>query len=442
MFLIPPVKAGAIPNEYSQDLSLNGTYIYNITQFDSHFTWWDIDWMNPSKGTAYTNPGGQIHVNITGFYNKSGADYSCIDNPIPHIGIKFLENQSNVLIANFSLNNISNSEVSMDLAIGYSSFLSGFIIPLNNLTRLKEQAYAQDTGGMAGIISIEETYNYIYFDFKQNTKAQNSTMIYDRHTGLLLWAKVENQYGPDLEIFLTNYSFAFENSYLYNVTEFDSHFTWWDIDWMSPSKGTAYTNPGGYIIVNFTGYYAKAGADYSCFDGPIPHLNITFYENQSILNLTVYNASNSEAAMDLTVGYSAFLSGFFMPVENITKLYEQAYAQDSGGMAADIQIKETNLTIKFTFFQDSKAQNSTMIYEKDTGLLLWSEVENQYGPDLEISIGVYTPWEEDEGGNNYTWDGTILGDPPFIPSFPIVLTLGISSFVILVLVRKTSKKRK
>lgn len=396
LFSIPPVRAnGTIPEQYSQKLELNNLYVYNVSQFDSILNWVKVDYSS-QKGIAYTNPGGQIIVNFTGFYDKEPIDmFNCMDNPIPYLDIKFLENQSNILVANLTLTNISNSEAAMNLAISYSNFKSGFLIPNDNFTKLSEKAYAQDIGGMAADIKVEETYNYIYFDFKQNLKYQNSSMLYEKKTGLLIWAKVQSFFGPDLEISLNNYSIEFEDPLLYNVSQFDSILQWYTVDYML-QKGIAYTNFGGLIIVNVTGFYDKEAIDtYNCFDNPIAYLNVSFFENRSnalIANLTLYNISNSEAAMNLAISYSNFRSGFIVPIDNLSKLKENAYAQNVGSYSASISAVETDLTIMLIFKQNNRAQNSTMIYEKRTGILLWSKVENKYGPDLEIMINGYVPW--------------------------------------------------
>ncbi|MBN1216943.1 MAG: hypothetical protein JXA99_16090, partial [Candidatus Lokiarchaeota archaeon] len=229
--------------------SLEKVYTYNISQFDSYFTWVDLDWVAPVKGTAYTNPGGQIKITLMQIGEKDPNDYSVFSGPSPYIDISFLENQSNTLIQNLTLTNIPNSEAAMNLALSYNSFLSGFLIPVNNLSQLKSQAAEQvsSSGYMPGTLNIEETNCSIKFDFRANDLSQNSTMLYDKWLGLLLWAKVENVYGPDLEINLIDGLFDQNLDSIYDLAQFDSYFTWVDLDWTAPVKGTAYTNPGGQI---------------------------------------------------------------------------------------------------------------------------------------------------------------------------------------------------
>ncbi len=202
---IPLNKATSNPIIENYFIS-NEEYIYNVTQFDSYFTWVGLNWMDPPKGYALTNPGGQIKINFTRFGDKDPYDYSVFSEPVPYINVSLFENVSNSLIVNFTENDISNSEVAMNLALSYNAFLSGFLIPVNNLTELKSQAIEQvsPTGFMEGTVDIVETNISILFDFRHKEGSQNSTMLYDKWLGILLWAKIENSLGPDLEIFLVN----------------------------------------------------------------------------------------------------------------------------------------------------------------------------------------------------------------------------------------------
>ena len=185
---------------------LNNEYTYNVTQFDSHFSWILLNFTSTNQ-TAFTNPGGQIKVNFTKFDVKDPDDFTVFSEPLPYINIKMFINESNNLVLNISLNSIPNSEASFNLAIGFNSFFSGFLIPIDNLTELKMQAneQASSTAFVPGTIDIKETSNTIKFTFKATDKSQNSTMKYNKTSGLLLWAKVENIYGPDLEIILSTY---------------------------------------------------------------------------------------------------------------------------------------------------------------------------------------------------------------------------------------------
>lgn len=204
-----------IPNSYYQNLNLNRTYIYNVSQFDSKFKWVNLSWV--PQGDAITNPGGQILVNFTGFYDDPLAmGASCFSNPIPYITISFMQNVTGMLVTNTTFYNVSNSEAGLSLAIGYNSFHSGFLIQINNLKNLKTLASDQvsDTGFLPGDFIFKEYDYMIEFIFKQDTKLQNSTMIYDKKTGILVYSMVQSIFGPDLEIQLGDYELNFQKTAL------------------------------------------------------------------------------------------------------------------------------------------------------------------------------------------------------------------------------------
>jgi len=202
-----------IPEKYSQKLDLNKSYIYNVTQCNSKFTWLNL-YYGPIANVT-TNPGGQIIANFTGFYNKDPAAFgkSCFNDPIPHINITFKENITGILVTNTTFHNISNSEAGLSLGIGYNSFHSGFLIQINDLENLKVLAEEQvnESGFMPGDFIFEE-YDYMFqFTFKQDNKNQNSTMIYDKTTGVLVYSKVEI-FSFKLEIYLNDYELNFQKT--------------------------------------------------------------------------------------------------------------------------------------------------------------------------------------------------------------------------------------
>ncbi len=204
----------SIPANYYQQLDLNRSYIYNVTQFDSKFTWVNLSW--DPQSDAITNPGGQIVVNFTGFYHDDPSAFaaSCFNNPIPYINISFIQNITGTLVTNTTFYNVSNSEAGLSLAIGYNIFHSGFLIQINNLENLTALAAGQvsDSGYMPGDFIFKE-YDYIVeFSFKQDNKYQNSTMIYDKTTGILVYSKVQSIFGPDLEIQLSDYELNFQKT--------------------------------------------------------------------------------------------------------------------------------------------------------------------------------------------------------------------------------------
>ena len=393
---IPIAKADtSIPVSYSQDLDINGTYVYNITQFNTEVGWYNF--AGGFEGNWKTNAGGQIKLNLTGFYDKDPYDWgNLFEDPIPWLDIEILEYNLGILSTNFTLNNRSNSEISRALTLGYNVFQPGFLIPNENLTYIKNSALGQaDPGGLydlAGEVNVEETHNFLYIGFDQIGGNQKTYMIYDKGTGLLVWAKT-SVFGYLLEIKSLN--FTLDDNFIYNVIQFNGATSWYNLTF--GFEGNWKTNTGGQIKLNLTGFYDKDPDDWgNIIDNPIPWFDIEILENSSgilLTNFTLTNRSNSELAWSLILGYNNFQPGFLLQIiNNLTKVKNLALGEASGGVNGIVSVEETQLTIKFSFDQIGGGQRTYMIYEKRTGLLLWanSSIESYL---LEMTLETYIPWE-------------------------------------------------
>jgi hypothetical protein len=361
-----------------------------------------------------------------------------------YMDVEFVKNDLGSLRSNHTFYNVSNGEAAFNILLGYNAFQSGFLIALNNITELKELALAQDSGFMLGTITVEETCNFVSFDFKQDSGAQNTTLIYDKITGLLVWAYTEmipitNPLGYKLEMSLTNYSLDLETLYIYDILKFGGAAFWYDWDFNYIDTWT--TNPGGLVTINFTGFYPRDinepnwSLDVFSLDIMRAWFDIEiFYKGYfgpigPIISLT--NISNREAALQMGIGFSAFQTGFLNPlIDNLTLLKEKALNAANLG---EVSIKETELTIGFYYDQIGGLEQSThLIYEKRTGLLLWvSTYINPYF--LEMSIEGFTPPQIEtlpEQPNNQ------------IPNFPPIIIVGIVATSIIVIILKLMRKIK
>ena len=406
---IKPASEIEIPASYYQELELNKTFIYNVTYWEpgAIISYWGYDWLQGNQGDMNASTGGQIHVNFTGFYSKNPSDDNVFSDPVPYINMTIFQNKDNLLIFNNTYANVSNSEAGYVLALCYNTFRAGFLIPVNNYDLIIAQAFAQDTDNfLACEVNINEYLYLIKIEFLQSNKNQNISLIYDKETGILVWAKVETIWNSaDFIIELLGYEMKFQEfnneysqemnfraPYIYNITKFDNYFTWVDLDFVPP-KGDVFANPGGQVIVNFTGFYTKHQNDTSSFSDPIPYIDISFYENRSnslFWNSTYYNVSCAEAAINLAIGYNNFNPGFLIPIDFTNRLKQLAYNQSQDGWwKASIIVEEFDFLIKFVFKQSNKYQNTTIIYDKNTGLLVFAKVENFFGPDLEFNLTGY-----------------------------------------------------
>lgn len=189
-------------------LDYSSGFEYNVLQFGGAVGWYNF---TPWPGNSYegdwkSNTGGQIIINLTGYFNKDPNDWgNVIDDPIPWFDIEVWENQSGILMTNFTLANRSNSEMGWAFTLGYNKFQSGFLIQIiDNLTRVKKLALEEASGFVSGLVSIEESALTLKITFDQIGGGQNTNMIYEKWTGLLLWANTSiGSYF--LEMVLDNY---------------------------------------------------------------------------------------------------------------------------------------------------------------------------------------------------------------------------------------------
>ena len=381
LLTIPNVKADAsIPSNFYDNLDTDSIYVYNVTKFGGDLNWLGFDYI--SKYNTSTNSGGQILVNFTGFYEKHPNDiFNAFESPMPYMDIEFVQNKAGILISNHTFYNVSNGEVAFNTALGYNAFQSGFLLPIDNMTYLRQLALAQDSGFMPGEITIEESYNFISINFKQDSKFQNTTLVYEKKTGLLIWARtklapITDPIGYTLEMFLSNYSLDLNTLYSYNVSRFNSATFWYDWDFSYIDTWT--TNLGGTVNVNFTGYYFKdpddLGADIFPSDTKRAWLDIEIFYNGYFgpigPQISLANISNREAAIQMGIGFGDLQSGFLLPmIHNTTFIKEGILKMNQG----EIEIIEEELTIEFSYYFEIGGfrQETYLIYEKMTGLLQW-----------------------------------------------------------------------
>ncbi len=399
---VPSVRAnGEIPPNFYQDLDINGTYVYNVTDYGSDPTWW---WIFSNEGFWETSTGGQIVINFTGFYNRDPSDWGDVfPNKSAYMDIKIYNKTFSGLDLNFTKYNSSNKEIASALTLGFNDFQAGFLIPIDNLTNIKELAMQEaDPGGMfdkAGNVRVEFTPHLFSVMFEANDNSQNTTLVYERKSGILVRADTAAA-GYKLEIFLTNFSLDFNNTFKYEVSDFGPP-SWW---WVFSNKGYWETSTNGSIIVNFTGYYPRDPFDWGdVFPNNIPYMNISIYNHTGISlvhNFTQVNISNKEASSAMTLGFNDFQSGFLLQyIENVTEIKELALSEaDPGGMfdkPGVVNIYESASTIKITFEALDKSQNTYLVYEKMTGILLWVN-STSGGYKITFKFQNYTLWFYDQ----------------------------------------------
>ncbi|TFF95554.1 MAG: DUF4430 domain-containing protein [Promethearchaeota archaeon] len=379
--LLPFVEATeTIPLEYSNEIDLNKVYVYNVTDFVGPSEWYNF---STSEGFWETGEGGQIKINFTGFYDRPSEDLWGDDFPdtnMPYMDIFIYEPGGNL---NFTQINCSNSEASSAMILGYWPFNSGFLIP-------KNISFVQEILKNTSLdYIIEESYNFLYMNIEDK-----SELIYDKFSGLLIYANTfTGNYG--IEISLTNYSLNLNRLYQYNISEFGDSPAWW---YVFSDKGYFETNEGGLININFTGYYDRPSEDLwgDAFpDSHMAYMDLEIY-NKSVsglsLNFTQVNISNKEAAVALILGFNNFQSGFLQPsIDNLTHFKKLALEEATGFSTGKVELEETDLTVKIEFDEEGDGLNIKLLYEKNTGLLLWAASKGS-NYNLELTIDGYEPW--------------------------------------------------
>jgi len=424
-FAVPNVKAnGTIPPEYSDRLKLNGIYIYNVLEFGEDSNWFNFS--DESEGYWATSIGDEIRVNITGFFARDPDDVIgdvFSDVTMPWFNIEIYKDTN----LNFTLSNVSNGEVARNLKLGFSKFQSGFIIPYNQSAWIKANATLESGGasGKTATLTMEESYNFLYFHFEEfgSTQNQDSELIYDVNSGLLVRANTSiGDYK--LTISLANYTLNIEEEYKYEVNTFEplGWAIWTDL-WGNYKDIFATSSERGYILVNFTGFYHGDpllwDPDPFKYANGRPWLDIKIVyvgDVRTDITMQMNNISNTESANALLISFPSFLSGFLLPIINndTYDIESEVLAASSYIADREFSYKETDLTIDMYFkCGGSFPQETRLIYEKLTGLLLYTDTIGQ-NYHLEITI------------ENYDVDLGEEGPQVQIPSFSINLILSVS----------------
>jgi hypothetical protein len=442
-FTLRSVRAnGIIPPAYSNKLNLDGVYNYKVLGFGAEASWKNLSGGIEANWASVVDD--MILVNISGFYNRDSDDIIgdiFSDTNMPWFNIEIYKNA----ILNFSMYNVSNSEISRNLGLGFSGFQSGFIIPYNQTEWIKANATleAEGASGKTAHLTMEETYNLLYFRFEQygTTQDQRTELIYDMKTGILV--KANTTLGDfNLAISLTNYTLDFETEYKYlvNTIEPQGWAIWTDL-YGNFKDIFATASDRGYMLVNFTGLYHRDPLlwDPDPFKFAIgrPWLDIKVAyigDVRTDFTMQMLNISNSECANALLISFPGFLSGFLLPVMNNDTYDIRAEVLNISSYLSEREFtyKETDLTLDMHFISGGLfPQDTHLIYEKITGLLLYVDTIGQ-NYHLEMTIEDYFA---DFGNEN---------SPPQldIPSFPIIITIGISIFTLGIVAYNLKRKKK
>ncbi|MFX1434701.1 MAG: hypothetical protein ACFFB1_13070, partial [Promethearchaeota archaeon] len=231
-----------------------------------------------------------------------------------------------------------------------------------------------------------------------------------------------------------------ETEYKYNVNTFEplGWAIWTDL-WGNYKDIYATGSERGWILVNFTGFYHRDPLlwdpdPFKYADGR-PWLDIkVVYQGDVRTDITMQmnNISDSECANNLLISFPGFLSGFLLPIVNNETYDIKAEVIAASWFTVDREFtyEETDLTIDMYFkCGGSFPQETRLIYEKITGLLLYVDTTGQ-NYHLEMNIENYEP---DQNG---------VDTPSEIPSFSLIVIVSIVLMTILIIIKINKKKMK
>jgi hypothetical protein len=450
-------SAETIPFDYYQDIEIGENYIYNVTSFGA-----DTTWINFTEDTTdwKTDAGGQIFVNFTGFFNRDPDDDqgdTFPDVDMPWINISIFQSGS---LLNYTNANVSNSEVSRNLKLGFADFQPGLLITVNHTDWIKANATLEANGAsdLKADLTMEETYNFLYFRFQEiGGLNQKTELIYDRMTGLLVRANTTvNNF--QIAIFLEDYALSFEREYVYDIIEFGPPGYGFYYDLWFTYIDTYALRTGSWIKINFTGYYNRdplgepwpGYSPYDEFYDSSPKrawLDIKAVYNgvvSPIVTMSLNNRSNQEASVAFLLGLGPFVSGFLLPSVNNQSYDMKLHAENGASSIGNTLIyTETDLTIKIDSKHTASSyfpQDTCLIYEKYTGLLLWADtsIENYY---LKMEIENYNLPQDSQTtiSSDDDDDDDDSSKSQGISSFPLIILFSLISIASLILIFRMKK---
>jgi len=193
------------PESYSSSIRLAESYYYTVNQFGKNSTWFS------QMKDYHSNPGGQIVVTPYGFGDKPINPWFTPQNPdpVPYLGVCVKYLKAGELNVNMSITVTANTDAASELVLGYNDYLPGFFASINwtHEKQMAEKAVAS-TGFLPGTVTFDDSSpTEVRIHLVQNTGDQNTYLVYNKTSGVLLYANTQVSFGnPILEITLQGYT--------------------------------------------------------------------------------------------------------------------------------------------------------------------------------------------------------------------------------------------
>lgn len=190
------------PDHYSSSLTAGITYNYQVIEFNGPVNWWT------EEKYLDTNQNGEISITLLGFADQSAVFWASNLNPVPFCNITSKYLDDGVLKKNVTFVNKSTTEIGSMLVLGYNDYNPGFITSINwTHEKLLATNSVDPTGWVPGTVTFDESNPaQIKMVFKQAPASgnQNTTLIYNKDTGVLIYAKTEifffNLYSLEIQL--------------------------------------------------------------------------------------------------------------------------------------------------------------------------------------------------------------------------------------------------
>ncbi|MHA1143164.1 MAG: hypothetical protein ACTSRW_00325 [Candidatus Helarchaeota archaeon] len=398
---------------------------WTLTKFesvgaDNYIEWYDNSW----------SPVANFSANLTGTLN-------------PDVNYTFGQINNGKLIGNLSIGNetfhdVGQEEIGSNLMLGYYPTQFGLIASTdwnsNKDAFINGIESAASYGTEFEYYGIYDNTTHVVFYVFQNDSYfdtwQNTTLVYHKQSGVLLHA--DTSFGNSTHvsvhlIFDVFPSIFFDwtlTGYYTNAT--DNAATW--VDGGSFVERANYTaNKSGWFSSSLN--FSLSGIKHNLTTGMV-----------KIGNETYTNANQKEIGINLNLGYMNAQFGL-MTWNDWTKnkqvfMDQKTIAEGYGYQFQEYYWRENVTHIKFRVDQLNNSasgqlfQNTTLIYEKKTGLLVYADTSTGTGniTTYHVIIGTFTDIPE-ESTPDEPPERPIL--PPPIPGFEISIVLALIGLIAL-----------
>jgi len=355
----------------SDQIQVSNMYNWTIVKFDLNDGL--VNWLYPWNGVSK----GNFSANISNVINP--------DMNLTITTINGDEINGTLSIGNITVTNVNQTEIGNILNLNYWSIPQpiGLIIP-NNTDDIKTAFINADTGTFKKW-NVSENNKYIMFEIEEVSGAQITTLVYEKSTGILVFADTYVNFGtPNHYIFGDKPDMSTVSDEIQVGTMFDWSISKFDlqgnlINWLYPWNGVSKGN---------------FSANISNVLNPVMNLTITTINGAEINgtikigNITVTNVNQTEIGNILNLNYWSIEKPIGLIINNNTDDIKEAFINADPGDKTKWNVTEYKDYIMFEIEQTDGNQITTLVYNKTSGLLVFADTYVNFGTPNHYIIGV------------------------------------------------------